>query len=246
LESMSLQIKWPRKLGFLDGNELVTGRSELARLTAERDILRRRAWEWCGLFVAASLLAVALAYLALGERRVTLAVALATTMVSAVCGITAPALAISAQHGTPIGEIGLYHESRSILATVAQLLGPDGSLIVGLPLLMFSIVMPLAKTIGLGLVLMAPRRAGPPVLSLAHRIGRWSMADVFVVALLLSFFATSHHRHLEATLLPGMAFFAHYAIGSLIVAARIESAFAPQSLPVAQPVTNDTTNATRS
>ena len=176
--------------------------------------------------VVISLGAVALAYIALGERRITLAVSLGVTLAAAVFGIVAPALAVTAQHGTPIGDIGLYHESRGILATIVHLLGPDGTFIVGIPLLLFSIVMPLAKTIALAVVVAAPRRVAPTVLGVVHRIGRWSMADVFVVALLLSFFATSHNRHLEATLLPGMAFFACYAIGSLVVAARIEAALA--------------------
>ena len=158
----------------------------------------------------------------MGESRTFLLLGLGLAAIAAVFGIITPAMTMTAQQVTPVGEISLYHESRGIWDTVRGLLGRDGSLIVGIPLLVFSIVLPLAKTALLATALASRGKVQPRVMDVISRLGRWSMADVFVVALLLSFFAANHNRLISASLLPGMAFFAYYAVLSILLGGRIE------------------------
>jgi paraquat-inducible protein A len=81
---------------------------------------------------------------------------------------------------------GLTHDRFSVLGGVADLMR-SGEVLLGLIVLAFSVVFPIAKLLALGLVLFRPveeQRRTRLVRSLA-RLGRWSMLDVFVIAILI-------------------------------------------------------------
>lgn len=202
--------------------KVFTGTSEIDLLAARGAAARANGWNLFYVFVGLSVLSLAVSQLARLGTRLTLLLGTTSVICSAVCGIVVPALEITAQHKSPVGEIVLFHESRGILATVVQLLGPDGSLVVGLPLLVFSVVLPLAKTFLLLATLVGGARPMARIRTVIEKVGRWSMADVFVVALLLSFFAANHNPHVDASVLPGIGFFAYYAFASLVLAAGVD------------------------
>jgi paraquat-inducible protein A len=201
----------------------LTGNSEIAFMASKRNIIRRSSWRHFYEFLGLSVLTLLLAGVGTGKSRLLLFVGMILTICAGVLGIITPSLVVEAQQHTPIGSISLFYEARGIGATVLQLLGPGGSLIVGIPLLAFSIVMPFLKTVLLSVALVSSNSLRPRVMNFVKRVGRWSMADVFVVALLLSFFASNHNQFIDASLLPGIAFFAYYAVASLVLAARIEA-----------------------
>jgi hypothetical protein len=198
------------------------GRSDIDFKLTSRELLRERAWWRFAAFAGLSLAGLVLAELSALRGRIALLLGLVVALVAAGLGMVAPALAMTAQQGTPLGDLAFFHESRGIWATISQLLGRDGSLVVGVPLLLFSVVMPLAKSLLLAAALLSGAAARRGILEAIRRCGRWSMADVFVVAVLLAFFASSHNRFIEADVLPGIGFFAYYAVLSLPLAARIE------------------------
>ena len=77
-------------------------------------------------------------------------------------------------------------ETYSILAGVARLL-TGGNVVIGIVLLVFSVLSPVGKLIVLRAAL-PDRRAGRPTTRLARlaaNLGKYSMVDVFVVALLV-------------------------------------------------------------
>lgn len=198
------------------------GRSDIDFKLTSRELLRERAWWRFAAFAGLSLAGLVLAELSALRGRIALLLGLAVALGAAGLGMAAPALAMTAQQGTPLGDLAFFHESRGIWATISQLLGRDGSLVVGVPLLLFSVVMPLAKSLLLAAALLSRTAARRGILEAIRRCGRWSMADVFVVAVLLAFFASSHNRFIEADVLPGIGFFAFYAVLSLPLAAWIE------------------------
>lgn len=82
-------------------------------------------------------------------------------------------------------------ESRSILGTIQDLYARDRALVATL-ILLFSVIVPVVK----GLVLLAalPLRSKKNqllMINFVNAIGKWSMADVFVVAVFLVYLSTS-------------------------------------------------------
>ena len=84
-------------------------------------------------------------------------------------------------------------------------------------ILIFSVVIPVLK----GIFLLVSLIPGHPKLrhtlvSLVKRIGKWSMADVFVVAIFLAYLATASMQVFEATLQVGFYYFLAYCILSVL------------------------------
>lgn len=126
------------------------------------------------------------------------------------------------QTGQPIE---VYHQTRSILGSV-QHLYQVGSMTAATLILLFSVLIPLTKS---GLVLWAVfhrdvllRRK---TLHLVEMIAKWSMADVFAVALFIAYLAAKASQttpgsatsavSFSATFGPGFYWFAGYCLVSL-------------------------------
>lgn len=84
----------------------------------------------------------------------------------------------------------VLEQKRSILGTVFNLLEKK-RFFVGIMIFAFSVFIPFAKG---AMVLFANMKAGQKhrklLLSVVEKIGKWSMADVYVVAIFLAFLAT--------------------------------------------------------
>jgi paraquat-inducible protein A len=146
--------------------------------------------------------------------------ALHLTGVSAVflmVGIVAPMLTVVAQTEVSLlGEVVFQYESRSIVGTAAHL-AMGGNLLLAVLLFVFSILIPLSKLllsfVALGRIgTVAKQRA----LNCIRFIGKWSMTDVFVVAVVVAFLSTESKGFTNASLGPGLYFFAGYGLLSLI------------------------------
>jgi paraquat-inducible protein A len=113
------------------------------------------------------------------SRQRTLAAALAA-FVLYIPAVTLPLLRIR--------ELGHYHSS-SILSGAWELL-TSGSWFVGAVVLVFSVVLPVLKIgllLDLCLLKHTPRRHRAATYRLMEQLGRWSMMDVLLVALLVMF-----------------------------------------------------------
>ncbi|MGR8920867.1 MAG: paraquat-inducible protein A [Gammaproteobacteria bacterium] len=134
-------------------------------------------------------------------------------------GILAPMLTVTAHSVVPVlGEVVLRHETKSIVSTVTDLVG-HGSLLLGGAIALFSIALPAAKLALVMLVLQA--RAAPlrhRVAEFLHAVGKWSMADVFVVAVLLAYLAINKDQYSTAQVGLGLYFFAAYCVASMLAA----------------------------
>jgi uncharacterized paraquat-inducible protein A len=111
-------------------------------------------------------------------------------------GISQPMLSLSmeviANAGASSLSSQLLNKELSLLATINELYTDDRLLVASL-ILVFSIVIPLIKTslITLAFYLKNSLRA-QQLVSFVNIIGKWSMADVFVVAVFLTVFSTNH------------------------------------------------------
>jgi paraquat-inducible protein A len=116
-------------------------------------------------------------------------------------------------------QLWLFKTEYSLLQTV-QALFEEGELGLAALIFFFSIVTPLLKATGL--VALHFRTRGSGITGLARfveAIGRWSLTDVLVVAILIVVWSSA--GALGAASLPGLWFFAGSAIGLMIAGGLI-------------------------
>jgi hypothetical protein len=131
------------------------------------------------------------------------------------------------------GEVVVYEQTRSILGSVRRLY-EVGSPIPATLILLFSVIVPLVKAALVAwAVLMAGDRRRRRTLAFVETIAKWSMADVFVVALFIAFLAA--RASVTPTQGPGavpalIAFSAHFGAGFYWFAAYCLFSLASQQI----------------
>ena len=131
-------------------------------------------------------------------------------------GLLAPILTIVAgEEIVLLGRVVLQYESKGIITTIHKLYLVKSFFLASL-LLLFSVLLPAIKIL-LSLVALELRhsRTRRASVLLVKAIGRWSMTDVFVVAVLLAFLTADTAQLTDATLGPGLYFFAGYGLLSI-------------------------------
>lgn len=119
------------------------------------------------------------------------------------------------------GEMFFYYQSKSIFELIT-LLFTGSNYIVAIAILVFTIIVPIFKFSASLLVLLFPAAQRFFLLKFfAFDIGKWSMADVFVVATFLAYLSFNNMSagiKTESHILPGLYFFLGYCIVSLLAA----------------------------
>ncbi|RJE74311.1 paraquat-inducible protein A [Reichenbachiella sp. MSK19-1] len=147
-------------------------------------------------------------------------VALFLTIVSLVIlypGLTFPMLNITVSTELPIlGKTYFLDQSQSILQTIDTLYSSNNRFVAML-ILLFSIVVPIVKGVVVVSVLLV-KQFGLKIklFKLVHAIGKWSMADVFVVGVFMAFLSSQSNGFIEAELLSGFFYFSTYCLLSLL------------------------------
>jgi paraquat-inducible protein A len=171
-----------------------------------------------GLFLLLSASFMLFAWL-LGQRKVgELGYAMLTIAVIAlVVGLTTPILSVEASKDLPVlGDTVLQFQSKGILTTITGL-WEHGNQWLALLLLLFSVLLPLLKTAVAWLTLFSrTHHISLRGLHLSRHLGKWSMADVFVVAILVVFFSSNEGGLTQAEVQAGLWFFALYVLLSLL------------------------------
>ena len=122
------------------------------------------------------------------------------------------------------GDIQAYEKTRSILGTVKEL-ADSKSYLVAFLIMTFSVIVPITK--GLLILTIYLKRSGRTAeLSqrISNLISKWSMADVFVVAIIVAYMAANATQHTEdifsltAVFEPGFYYFLGYCLLSILSA----------------------------
>jgi uncharacterized paraquat-inducible protein A len=216
LENAGKQLLEAISLGFYD--EYSRQMETLARHKELQQAYRDSVNIMTGAFAAIALLLLFFAW-TLRRRWLDLAyMMLAIALVALLVGLTTPILAVEASKELPLlGETVFEFQSKGILSTIGAL-EEHGNLWLAALLLLFSVAIPLFKTLVAATTFFS---SAHPLLERAfhvsHHLGKWSMADVFVVAILVAFFANSGGEGLtQAEVQAGLWFFALYVVLSLV------------------------------
>jgi hypothetical protein len=132
-----------------------------------------------------------------------------------------------------VGEVEVYEQTRSIVGSVRRLY-EVGSPVPATLILLFSVVVPLLKAaLVTWAVFLAGSRHRQRTLGFVETIAKWSMADVFVVALFIAFLAaqasTTPTRAPDAS--PALIVFsAHFGAGFYWFAAYCVFSLASQQI----------------
>ena len=133
------------------------------------------------------------------------------SLISWFVGILAPIMTIEVFKDLPlVGHTIFKYESKSIWATIKTLWDIDRyfiAVMVGL----FSVVIPVIKTFAVYVSIFYKKS-----LKIMNFIGKWSMADVFIVALLLANLTLNTDEYTDAEMQMALYFFAMYVIFSII------------------------------
>ncbi len=132
-------------------------------------------------------------------------------------GIFAPIMMMTIHKEVPyLGDVVLSFESKSVTGSIRSLY-EHGEMILAVLIALFSVVIPVLKNLGFLFVAIFYRApfAAAIVRFFAH-LGKWSMADVFVVATFLVYLA-GNNKTGRAEIEVGLYFFLAYVLVSMTV-----------------------------
>lgn len=116
------------------------------------------------------------------------------------------------------GDMYYLYQNKSIFQVI-KLLFTGGNIVVGITLILFSIIFPLFKLLTSLFVLIYPdARRSELLVSIVNKLGKWSMADVFVAAVFLALFAYTNMNvgvNTNATTLMGLYYFLVFVVLSI-------------------------------
>ncbi|MFN2328005.1 MAG: paraquat-inducible protein A [Chromatocurvus sp.] len=124
------------------------------------------------------------------------------------------------------GSIEVYRQTQSIAGFAGEL-ASQGNMLVAMLIVIFSMVVPLLKMLILAIAIAVPATASEPLLRINAALSKWSMADVFVIALLVAFMAGRASGHagellrMHAELGPGFYYFLAYCLFSIAAGALL-------------------------
>ena len=123
------------------------------------------------------------------------------------------------------GDLFFYYQSKSVVELITTLF-KQSNYVVGIAILLFSVLLPIAKIITTLLVLL--KRSlfhNPIVYFISSKTSKWSMADVFVVAVFLAYLAFNNMQtgiSTESNVLIGLYFFLGYCMLSIMASVLTE------------------------
>ena len=200
-------------LGFYDGYDKVL--REQKRLIETQALFKQRAVQYtlCAMAAAVSLL---LLYFVMNLQAFNVTVNL-TALIALAGGLVMPIMMMSIHTDVQyLGEVVLTMESKGVLGSIAKLF-QSHDYIVGGALLLFSMILPLLKTLSmLFLALFIKNKSARTVVRFFKMLGKWSMADVFIVATFLVYLSGSNGETSRAEVQVGLYFFLAYVILSML------------------------------
>ena len=159
------------------------------------------------------------------------------SFISLIYGLINPILMVTIHKDVEhLGDVILSFESKGILGSISKLFD-SGENMVALTILIFSVIIPLLKIFTLIFVILAKEfNFAHMIVRFFKLLGKWSMIDVFVVAVFLVYFTSNQGEVTQAEIEVGLYFFLIYVLLSMVTAIMthrllIKSPSSPQDAP---------------
>jgi len=190
--------------------------SEIAKLKKEQTLHKQAALHHT-LYAIGAVLIVLGGYFFVSLRSFTFFGSLAA-LIMLIFGLITPILMVTIHKEVEyLGDVVLSFESKGVIGSIEKLFG-TGDLVVALVILLFSVLVPLVKTLSLLFVsLFMESRFAHGIVKFFKMIGKWSMVDVFVVATFLVYLTANKGEVSRAEVEVGLYFFLAYVIISMLV-----------------------------
>jgi len=115
-----------------------------------------------------------------------------------------------------LGDIVLSFESKGVIGSIVKLF-ESGDIIVALVILIFSVIIPLLKVFSLLFIsIFVEHHFAERIVKFFKAIGKWSMVDVFVVAVFLVYLTANKGDVTRAEVEVGLYFFLAYVLVSML------------------------------
>lgn len=139
-------------------------------------------------------------------------------MLTLVLGLITPILMVTIHKEVEyLGDIVLSFESKGVVGSIIKLY-ESGDIIVAVVVLLFSVLVPVTKVFSLLFVsVFMENKFAHEVIRFFKMIGKWSMVDVFVVAVFLVYLTANNGDISRAEVEVGLYFFLAYVIVSMLV-----------------------------
>ncbi len=157
------------------------------------------------------LLAVVLLTYFVFSRALFIITVLIASIIAWYIGIFTPIMTMEVWKDLPVfGHTTFIFQSRGIWSTMEHL-WEHAHYVVAIMVIIFSVLIPIAKTLALFVAVAKKTDAG-----VIEKIGKWSMADVFVMAILLATMSLNTEDMTTANIHMAIYFFAAYVVLSMI------------------------------
>jgi len=161
-------------------------------------------------------------------------IAFALIVISLLClypGLVKPIMSLKVSTDIPLlGEVVLQETTQSVISTIRTLFEADNTLVAVL-ILFFSVMVPVIKALSqLAILFLGKLKNKPGLHKFISIISKWSMADVFVVGVLLTYMTTQSEDSMQAWLHEGFYYFLAYCIISIIAVQILETDSLDKSL----------------
>ena len=142
---------------------------------------------------------------------------LSLSIIALITGWFSPILEITAYQDIPmLGNTIFQYESKSII-TALQKIYSQGQYGIAAIILLFTVITPIIKTIiMLTLSFRQNINLSSKRMKFLSWIGKWSMLDVFVVAIVVTYFSMKESGQTDANLQIGVYYFSIYVVLSMI------------------------------
>ena len=163
------------------------------------------------------LLLVLVSYFFISLRSFTIFASLAA-IITLIFGLMTPILMVTIHKEVEyLGDIVLSFESKGIIGSIGKL-WDGGDIVVALVILLFSVLVPIVKILSLLFVsIFIESKFAHAIVKFFKIIGKWSMVDVFVVAVFLVYLTANKGDVSRAEVEVGLYFFLAYVIVSMLV-----------------------------
>ncbi len=189
---------------------------ERVELQAAQEDAQRNAKVYT-LYFMSLLLVVLLSFFWIPLRAFTFLGSLAA-MMTLLFGLITPVLMVTIhKEFAYVGDIVLSFESKGVLGSIIKLYR-GGDVVVAGVIVLFSVLVPLAKVFSLLFVsVFMESKFAHGIIGFFKSVGKWSMVDVFVVAVFLVFLTANNAQISHAEVEVGLYFFLAYVMVSMVV-----------------------------